>query len=78
MTRWIGKKLLARMALLAGAVALVVALLLPKEPPNRLPCYGWQAKEYYYSQGGVAVPVEGDLIPPTIEDGYLCILKDIM
>lgn len=25
-----------------------------------------------------AVPVEGDLIPPTIEDGYLCILKDIM
>lgn len=25
-----------------------------------------------------AVPVEGELIPPTIEDGYLCILKDIM
>ena len=24
-----------------------------------------------------AVPVEGELIPPTIEDGYLCILKDI-
>ncbi len=66
MTRWIGKKLLGRMALLAGAVALVVVLLLPKEPPNRLPCYGWQAKEYYYSQGGVAVPVEGERARQTI------------
>ena len=25
-----------------------------------------------------AVPVEGELIPPTIEDGYLCVLKDIV
>ena len=66
MTRWIGKKLLGRMALLAGAVALVVVLLLPKEPLNRLPCYGWQAKEYYYSQGGVAVPVEGERARQTI------------